>query len=217
MPSFYYTYGISPQQPYLGGWTKITAPDRATADKIFRTYHPSLPGHGITLNCAFVYNEDEFVNTEMYKNGNFGVGCLEELTFSIETDKSLTENYLIDDELTLTRTPEIITDVVMFSVHINESTFNKLMKRTSPIVDMVMPFANVNHMIIGFNTNGEIITAQIYYDDHRSYTSIDIYRNEAAYIAKQLVMKTGKWKKSHPDDDLDIDTIDDTLTKYWGG
>ena len=72
MSKFYYTYGTDPRYPYQGGWTEIEALDRPSADKLFQMYHPDrTPG---ILNCADIYNEDEFRRTGMDED-NFGACC----------------------------------------------------------------------------------------------------------------------------------------------
>lgn len=74
--NFYFTYGLSEKQPFKGGWTKISAPNKHLACEIFRAYHPDrTPG---ILNCADVYDESQFQKTTMFQNGeNIGAGCRE--------------------------------------------------------------------------------------------------------------------------------------------
>lgn len=77
MPDFYYTYGTNPQYPYQNGWTRITAPDKHVADRIFLKEHPPITHSGSTtiLTCAFDYTEEEFSHTIMFKNkSNCGEG-----------------------------------------------------------------------------------------------------------------------------------------------
>ena len=76
MANFYFTYGTSKTHPFYGGWTKVTAPDRASAEEIFIENHPCRDG---LINCASIYEENYFVTTNMFKNGNFGYRCHEEL------------------------------------------------------------------------------------------------------------------------------------------
>lgn len=78
MSKFYFTYGIE-GQPFVGGWTEIEAPDGAIAAELFRAVHPDkTPG---ILNCAWVYSEEQFKQTEMADpNGNFGYFCHEKIT-----------------------------------------------------------------------------------------------------------------------------------------
>lgn len=79
MPMFYFTYGTDDEYPYRGGWTEVRAMDHADACRTFRQRHPSRPGTDL-LNCAFVYLENDFKNTEMFKeNDNLGAGCHETL------------------------------------------------------------------------------------------------------------------------------------------
>lgn len=68
--NYYFTYG-SEGHPFVGGWTKIEAPNLRVAREIFRTLHPDkYPG---ILNCSWQYDENEFRKTEMWTKGNFGV------------------------------------------------------------------------------------------------------------------------------------------------
>lgn len=81
MPKFYFTYGTD-GQPFVGGWTEVEAPDRRAARAAFRSYHPDKT-EGL-LNCSSVYDEAWFKQTEMYRNGNFGVRCHERITLRRE-------------------------------------------------------------------------------------------------------------------------------------
>ncbi len=75
LQSFYYVYGSWEGYPFKGGWSVVRAEDREKADALFRKHHPDRnPG---TLNCAFVYTWDEFMQTGMSLKGNIGVGCRE--------------------------------------------------------------------------------------------------------------------------------------------
>ena len=67
---YYFTYGQNETQPFMGGWTVVHANSYAEAIDKFNTIHPMTKGGFI--NCAFVYDENEFKQTKMYTNGNFG-------------------------------------------------------------------------------------------------------------------------------------------------
>lgn len=69
METFYFTYGTS-GHPFVGGWTKIEAPNAKAACALFRIFHPDKT-EGL-LNCASVYSEDSFFKTVMPKVGNLG-------------------------------------------------------------------------------------------------------------------------------------------------
>lgn len=77
MQTFFYTYGYSHE--FCGGWTEVEAPDRTTANRLFRVFHPDATPN--ILRCAFVYDEAEFTKTKMYKEGNFGKRCLEKISY----------------------------------------------------------------------------------------------------------------------------------------
>ncbi|MCI8921144.1 MAG: hypothetical protein HFE88_04625 [Acutalibacter sp.] len=83
MPKFYFTYGIDPAYPFQGGWTEITAQDRPMACAIFRKFHPDRKGSCGLLNCADIYNENEFLKSELVA-GNYGADCHERITLSRE-------------------------------------------------------------------------------------------------------------------------------------
>lgn len=74
---FYFTYGAA-GQPFTGGWTEVEAPTREAAYMAFRVYHPDRI-EGI-VNCADIYSESQFRQTEMYSSGNFGYRCHETIT-----------------------------------------------------------------------------------------------------------------------------------------
>lgn len=59
MKSYYFTYGTDPDFPFCGGYTKVTANTMTDAIRLFRGKHPDR--HKNTVNCAFMYREDEFV------------------------------------------------------------------------------------------------------------------------------------------------------------
>jgi hypothetical protein len=77
MPNFYFTYGTSRTQPFCGGWTKVIAADQDSAIELYEKKHPRTE-NGL-LNCAGVYPEYYFKATRMYKDGNFGFRCHEEI------------------------------------------------------------------------------------------------------------------------------------------
>ena len=85
MSNYIYTYGLE-GHPYKGGWTSVWAENRHQADTLFSIVHPNKNGF---LNCAFVYNIEQFNNTKMPKEGNFGKYCWEviELTITKRTDE----------------------------------------------------------------------------------------------------------------------------------
>lgn len=68
---FYFTYGSWESYPYHHGWTEVSAPTRKIAIMLFRAYHPHPEGDNY-INCANIYTEKEFINTEIYLNGNGG-------------------------------------------------------------------------------------------------------------------------------------------------
>lgn len=81
MAKFIFTYGTNPDFPFEGGWTEIEAPNDRMAAEIFQTIHPNRSRDDTFLNCAFVYPEETFKETKMYKDSNFGGRCHERVTF----------------------------------------------------------------------------------------------------------------------------------------
>ena len=79
MERFYFTYGTSKNQPFVGGWTTVEAPSLDKAIKTFRKAHPDhIKG---LVNCAFIYEEAEFNAKPMSSKGNFGSFEHERLVF----------------------------------------------------------------------------------------------------------------------------------------
>lgn len=71
---FYFTYAQT-EHPFPGGWTTVEAPDLDMACKVFRLFHPDKP-KGL-IHCAGIYPEEQFVYSNMYRQGNFGKRCQE--------------------------------------------------------------------------------------------------------------------------------------------
>lgn len=56
---FYFTFGANPQFPYGSSeYVEVIAPDKFTACRAFSINYPDR--HKGIMNCAFVYNGDEF-------------------------------------------------------------------------------------------------------------------------------------------------------------
>ena len=56
---FYFTFGANPQFPYGSSeYVEVIAPDKFTACRAFSINYPDR--HKDVMNCAFVYNSDEF-------------------------------------------------------------------------------------------------------------------------------------------------------------
>lgn len=71
---YYFTYG-SEGQVYKGGWTVVIAESFNKAVELFNQAHPRKSG---LVNCAGIYTETEFQQTQMFKTGkNYGMGCHE--------------------------------------------------------------------------------------------------------------------------------------------
>lgn len=67
MPNFIFTYGSnSKNQPYKGGWTRVTADDAGDAVRAFTAFHPNTKD-GL-VSCAFIYAEEDFLKTDMAKD-----------------------------------------------------------------------------------------------------------------------------------------------------
>ena len=80
MQKFYFTFGSSTTFPYQNGWIIINADDLSSACDYFRKMFPN-PRNKDIVNCAFIYSEEEFKETIMYKyNSNLGANCHDEFT-----------------------------------------------------------------------------------------------------------------------------------------
>lgn len=192
MPAYYYTYGTSHDNPYCGGWTKITAPDRSSADNIFRAIHPSLPGHGITLNCAFTYDEESFVKTEMYQNNNnFDIGCIEDITVNMSVSDKANDKFILSDNVTAVNKLILDNGVVIFQLSADKQTYTKLFRRV-PTYDRDGEHDensnNLNHISVAFSADRLSMPCYLVFDDEFRYR-VDIYRTEMHYIAHSLIDK----------------------------
>ena len=58
-PTFYYTFGTANSFPFQKGWVAVEAPDRKSADVLFRRHFPDqTPGF---LNCSSIFSSTEFM------------------------------------------------------------------------------------------------------------------------------------------------------------
>lgn len=78
MNTVIFTFGTDKNYPFTGGWVKITAPNRRICLKIFKALYPHPEEPETMLNCAFAYDLDDFNETDMARNGNFGMFCHKE-------------------------------------------------------------------------------------------------------------------------------------------
>lgn len=70
-----FTFGTNEKFPFWGGWVQISAPSRRVCLKIFKALYPHPEDPKGTLNCAFYYDLDDFLESDMAKTGNFGKFC----------------------------------------------------------------------------------------------------------------------------------------------
>ena len=70
--AFYFSFGTSEFFPFHRGWVEVVARDRLEAAEMFSSHYPKREGG--YLNCAFVYNSDEWRQTPMAK-GHGGEFC----------------------------------------------------------------------------------------------------------------------------------------------
>lgn len=81
--NYYFSFGPNPKFPYQNGWICITAPSLNLAIELYNMLYPN-PNDNVLVNCSFVYTEDEFKNTNIYKNNdNLGAGCHKHYTITI--------------------------------------------------------------------------------------------------------------------------------------
>ena len=80
MQKTYFTFGTSQTFPYQNGWIEIEAPSQTKACEYFKNKYPH-PTKPDILNCSFIYSEEEFKNTIMFKEqNNLGAACHEKIT-----------------------------------------------------------------------------------------------------------------------------------------
>ena len=66
---YYFTFGTASHFPYgINDYVKVTAPSEKEAVQVFREKYPDY--HEDTVNCAFIYAEEEFkdIKEKYYKN-----------------------------------------------------------------------------------------------------------------------------------------------------
>lgn len=106
MNSYYYTFGSDEKFPFYGGWVLIHADTRQIADEVFQKFYPSREPDNTLLNCSFVYTEEEFKKTTMYKKqNNYDNACHKEFFLNHRLEKDGTEVY----ELIITKGETEIT------------------------------------------------------------------------------------------------------------
>ena len=66
----YFTYGTSDKMPFKGGWSIAEGKSYEECLALYKVAHPQEDP--TCVNCAFIYTEDEFKETSMYKDGNMG-------------------------------------------------------------------------------------------------------------------------------------------------
>jgi len=65
MKEYYFTFGTSEQFPFKKGFVVVIADNKNRAVEIFNAHYP--PVHKDIINCAFVYDEEAFKETNMFK------------------------------------------------------------------------------------------------------------------------------------------------------
>jgi hypothetical protein len=73
MNKYYFTFGTADYFPFKGGWVEVMANSEQEAIKIYNDSYP--PSHEGTINCAFVYEQNEFEKTFMFTEGNLRGRC----------------------------------------------------------------------------------------------------------------------------------------------
>lgn len=82
LSAYYFTYGSDKSFPYQSGWTMVLAQNRLAAVAAFDVYHPRSESAYGCVNCADIYEAEEFEATKMYHQGNRGGFCQEVITLS---------------------------------------------------------------------------------------------------------------------------------------
>ena len=221
MPKFYYIYGPYETMPFKGGWTEISAVDRASADTIFRAIHPNTVGEDTSLNCAITYTEKEFKMTKMYEIGKqHSFGCHERIKMDISKDTK--DKYVLSGDFGLIN---VVTSnlSVYFEVVADEDIYRKIYenihsyeKRTkNPAYIEFEDISNkIKHLCISsiFGDRDKLYATIIYKDDTASLTYC-LFRAESRYIAKRLRRLLQISDTDHIEKD-DYDAAMDVLKKY---
>lgn len=80
MSKFYFTFGTDSGFSFKGGWVVVSATDRENAVKRFEEDFPPRKKNNNIVNCAWIYDQKSFEDTEMFReNDNLGYGCHKEL------------------------------------------------------------------------------------------------------------------------------------------
>lgn len=66
----YFTYGTSERMPFKGGWSIVEGETYEQCLALYKLVHKQPDPD--CINCAFIYTEEEFKETIMYKEGNLG-------------------------------------------------------------------------------------------------------------------------------------------------
>lgn len=66
--TYYFTFGISGNHAFNGGWVKVIATGKASAIQTFLKAYPRAAG-SMTLHIADIYTAEEFANTGMLEKG----------------------------------------------------------------------------------------------------------------------------------------------------
>lgn len=77
MNKFYFTFGTDPQFPFYKGWVEVYAKTERDAVELFKSHFP--PRHENVVNCAFIYSQKFFEETDMFKKKSWG-SCHKVLT-----------------------------------------------------------------------------------------------------------------------------------------
>lgn len=167
MNKFYYTYGTE-GQPFVGGWSTVIAPDLTTANILFRMAHPDKE-QGF-LNCASVYDEAHFKETEMYKTGNFDAKEREIIKLSVKVISSESETDNMDKIRAYDK------PVREWATTLFESDLKELSTDEMTVTDAFIINNHLAHYLIGYfdhNAYGKTHVYKFYYDwDENKMSSI---------------------------------------------
>lgn len=194
MAKFYYTYGTNEHHPFNGGWTEINADSRDIADKIFGIFHPNSPGKENYLNCAFIYDEKTFRNTEMGKrNCNLGAGCQEciDVTKTVYNSDTIVDGKFNVIGAHCINIPKSAATIIQKAYFPDNTDSDSTLSNITAAMIAVEPCnkekygENVKHLEIAFSGDGSIVTVSIIYEDNTVKNKYP-YRNEALSLAKNI-------------------------------
>lgn len=157
MNNYYYTFGANEQFPYQNGWIVIQADTRNTADTIFTHFYPNRNPNNPLLNCSFVYEENDFKRTSMYKNNsNMGFGCHK--TFTLHHNVNRNED----------------TETYSLTIHINPHITQKMIEKAYKQNLLYLTKNDYNELVAAIKYPLKGFQNWFYFEDNPDCTNMSV-------------------------------------------